>query len=137
VTALLLDTGAMIALATGDRLSREAKDMIEAALGGGETLAVSPYSAWEVGARAARGDFVFSQKPESWFNAFVGRAGMSLAPLPPSVLVAASFLPGSPPADLADRVIVATAREFGMTLLTRDRALLDYAAAGHINAIEC
>ena len=39
-------------------------------------------------------------------------------------------------ADPADRFIVATARHFGISLLTADRAILAYAANGHVDAID-
>jgi PIN domain nuclease of toxin-antitoxin system len=42
-----------------------------------------------------------------------------------------------PPRDPADRIIAATARAFDMTLVTRDRPLLDYADAGHLKALAC
>jgi PIN domain nuclease of toxin-antitoxin system len=62
---------------------------------------------------------------------------VKLAELPPRVLLESSLLPGSPPRDPANRVIAATAREFGFTVMTRDRALLDYAREGYLSAIEC
>jgi PIN domain nuclease of toxin-antitoxin system len=52
-------------------------------------------------------------------------------------LIASSFLPGKPPRDPADRIIAATARDLGATLVTRDRALLDYGSQGHIAVLEC
>ena len=48
-----------------------------------------------------------------------------------------SFLPGKPPRDPSDRIIAATARDLGCTLLTRDRELLNYAEQGHIRVVEC
>jgi PIN domain nuclease of toxin-antitoxin system len=48
-----------------------------------------------------------------------------------------SFLPGSIHNDPADRIIAATAREYGFTVMTRDRALLAYAAEGHLSALAC
>jgi PIN domain nuclease of toxin-antitoxin system len=36
-----------------------------------------------------------------------------------------------------DRVLVATARIEGLTLVTRDRAILEYAAQGHVRALPC
>ena len=35
------------------------------------------------------------------------------------------------------RIIAATAREYGYTVMTRDRALLDYAAQGYLSALAC
>jgi PIN domain nuclease of toxin-antitoxin system len=52
-------------------------------------------------------------------------------------LIASSFLPGRPPRDPADRIIAATARDYGCTLMTRDRALLDYGEQGHIRVLAC
>ncbi len=52
-------------------------------------------------------------------------------------LIAASFLPGKPPRDPADRIIAATARDYGATLITRDRALLDYGKDGHVKVVAC
>lgn len=39
--------------------------------------------------------------------------------------------------DPADRIIAATARAFGQTLITRDGELLPYAKAGYLAAINC
>jgi PIN domain nuclease of toxin-antitoxin system len=47
-----------------------------------------------------------------------------LADMSPDLLIAASFLPGKPPRDPADRIIAATARDLGAALITRDRALI-------------
>ena len=55
----------------------------------------------------------------------------------PDLLIASSYLPGKPPRDPFDRIIVATARELGATLITRDRALLGYAEQGYVRVVEC
>jgi PIN domain nuclease of toxin-antitoxin system len=57
--------------------------------------------------------------------------------LTPKILLDSTALPGSPPADPADRIIAATARVQGFVIVTRDRKLLDYAREGHIRAIAC
>jgi PIN domain nuclease of toxin-antitoxin system len=44
-------------------------------------------------------------------------------------------LPGTFHLDLADRLIVNTARVTGAVLTTRDPQILDYAARGHLTAI--
>ena len=60
-----------------------------------------------------------------------------LAPLTPEILIASTVLPGHPPRDPADRIIAATARALGLTVVTRDGELLPYAAAGHLAAVRC
>ena len=52
-------------------------------------------------------------------------------------MIASSYLPGKLPKDPTDRIMAATARELGATLITRDRALLDYGAQGHVAVLEC
>lgn len=60
--------------------------------------------------------------------------GLRLLDLSPRVLIASTRLPGNLHRDPSDRLIVATAREHGLTLVTEDRALLRYAQQGHMNA---
>ena len=57
--------------------------------------------------------------------------------MPTEVLVASAYLPGNPPKDPADRILVATAREYGYKLITRDLLLLEYGKLGHVQVLEC
>jgi PIN domain nuclease of toxin-antitoxin system len=57
--------------------------------------------------------------------------------LSPDILIASSFLPGEPPRDPADRILLATARGLGATLITRDRLLLKYGENGGVSTIAC
>jgi PIN domain nuclease of toxin-antitoxin system len=109
--------------------------------GEAEALFISPCAAWEIGALVAKGRLNLGMRPEAWFASFAARPQLRLAAVTPAILIAASFLPaaanGAVQGDFADAILAATAREYGYTLVTRDPALLDYAKAGHINAIEC
>jgi PIN domain nuclease of toxin-antitoxin system len=60
-----------------------------------------------------------------------------LAALSPEILIASSFLPGEPPNDPADRILLATARDLGATLVTRDRAILAYGESGQVSTLAC
>ena len=62
--------------------------------------------------------------------------GLRLLDLSIRVLIASTRLPGNLHRDPSDRLLVATAREHGLTLITRDKALLKYASQGHLNARE-
>ncbi len=124
-------------LAEEARIAPTAIAAVEDALERSAVLRVSPISAWEIGNLGRKGRLRTAKRAEVWFDDFMARPGVEIAPMPVSILIGSSFLPGSPPADPADRIIAATAREFGYTIVTRDRALLAYAGAGHINAIEC
>ena len=70
-------------------------------------------------------------------SALQGEAGVELASMGPGILVASSFLPRPAPRDPADRILAATARILNYRLMTRDKGLLEFAAAGHLDAIAC
>jgi PIN domain nuclease of toxin-antitoxin system len=134
---LLLDTCAAIWFAGDLPMADGAVDAMNRAFTAMEPVFVSPISAWEIGILCSRGRMRFPISPQSWFSRLRNTRGMALADLSPEVLIASSFLPGGPPRDPADRIIAATAREYGYKIMTRDRPLLEYAKQGHIQAIAC
>jgi PIN domain nuclease of toxin-antitoxin system len=137
MTGLLLDTCAAIWLAEDEPLSDQAVNAINQAGQSGEIIYISPMTAWEIGLLVSRGRIAMSVTPEIWFSRLLLVSGIALAELSPRLLIASSFLPGSPPRDPADRIIVATAREKSLRLVTRDRAILAYAESGHLDALNC
>jgi PIN domain nuclease of toxin-antitoxin system len=98
---------------------------------------ISPISGWEIGMLTECGRLQLLITPQRWFATLFKELGVRLAELPPDVLIASSYLPGKPPNDPTDRILAATARELGATLITRDRALLRYAEQGHLAVLEC
>jgi PIN domain nuclease of toxin-antitoxin system len=137
VKPLLLDTCTLIFMTERTRLAPAAVETLQAATEGGEITYVSPITAWEVGMLTSRGRLQLLIRPERWFSNLFEVPGVRLAEMWPDVLIASSFLPGKPPKDPTDRIIAATARELGATLITRDRALLDYGAQGYVAVLEC
>jgi PIN domain nuclease of toxin-antitoxin system len=135
--SLLLDTCAAIWLTNADPISDEALDALRQTRDSGESVYVSPITAWEMGLLAARGRVNLLMTPQRWFERLLEAPGLRLSEMTPNVLIASSFLPGKLPGDPADRIIAATAREYGYKLVTRDRPLLEYAKQGHIQAILC
>jgi len=59
-----------------------------------------------------------------------------LWPLTPEIAVSSTRLPWEMHPDPADRILVATARHLGATLVTADQALLDFSANGHFRALD-
>jgi len=74
--------------------------------------------------------------PQRWFQRLLEAPNMQLADMSPDLLVASSFLPDKSPRDPADRILAATARDYGGTLIT-DRSLLEYGEQGHVRVVEC
>ena len=134
---LLLDTCAVIWINGDEPIKPEAAALINDAYAQSVTTFVSPITAWEIGLLASRERLRLLITPERWFGKILELPGASLAELSPEVLIASSFLPGKPPRDPADRIIVATARQLGATLITRDSVLLNYGKQGHVNVLAC
>jgi len=137
VQPLLWDTCAAIWIYEKARLSRPAIEAMSAAQREGVTSYISPITAWEIGMLVSHRRLQLLIRPERWFANLFEAPGVRLAELSPDLLIASSFLPGTPPRDPTDRIIAATARELGATLITRDRALVDYGEQGHVNVVEC
>ncbi|HEX3536669.1 MAG TPA: type II toxin-antitoxin system VapC family toxin [Stellaceae bacterium] len=134
---MLLDTCAAVWLMNGDPLSDICRAAIAAAQVTNIGVFVSPITAWEIGTLATRNRIQLTLAPQAWFDTLLEWPGVRLAPMPPMILIASNFLPGTPPRDPADRIIAATAREFGHTIITRNGELSGYAASGHIELIAC
>jgi PIN domain nuclease of toxin-antitoxin system len=137
VRPLLLDTCAVIWLSEGEKLAGSAIELLKAADDAGQFTYISSISAWEIGQLASRGRVQLLITPQRWFARLFESRGVQLAEMSPDVLIASSFLPGKPPRDPADRIIAATARDLGATLITRDRALLGYGNQGHLSVTGC
>jgi PIN domain nuclease of toxin-antitoxin system len=134
---LLLDTHTAIWLTENQPIASTAVEAIDTAYQTGGVLLVSPITAWEVGLLVSRNRLSLVAKPERWFQRVLAIPGVRLAELSADILIASSFLPGEPPRDPADRILLATAREFGATLVTRDRVLLKYGEDGQVSTIPC
>lgn len=132
----LLDTCAALWLVADELPSRAESALLKAHEAGLETL-ISPITAWEVGNLARKGRFASTLTPQRWFERLMNLRGLALAEQPPEVLIASTELPDFPTSDPADRIIAATAREYGFTVVTRDNALLEYGKQGYLNVLEC
>jgi PIN domain nuclease of toxin-antitoxin system len=133
---ILLDTCAFIWIANREPMAPTAEAQLREAGATKGGVAVSPISAWEIGLLTSRGRITLTLEPRDWFQKGLD-SGVCLAEMAPEVLIGSSFLPPSSLRDPADRVIAATARAYGFRLMTRDRPLLEFGAAGHLEAIAC
>jgi PIN domain nuclease of toxin-antitoxin system len=135
---VLLDTCAIIWMVQEQPMASTALSAIRRAAAVGALL-VSPVSAWEVGflATRRRQPLTFRPTAVAWIERLLARPGIRAVPLTPRVAVSAALLPGTLRGDPADRLLIATARELGVPLVTRDRRILDYAEHGHVEVIAC
>lgn len=134
---LVLDTCVLIFMNEKTPLLPAAVEALQATTESGGVTYISPVSAWEVGMLTSRGRLQLLIRPERWFANLFEVPGVKLADMSPDLLIASSYLPGTPPRDPFDRIVAATARELGATLITRDRSLLAYGEQGHMSVVAC
>jgi PIN domain nuclease of toxin-antitoxin system len=133
---LLLDTCVVLFLVQGKPLRPDASKVMRRMF---ETvgMSVSLATAWELGKLASSRRLPVAVDPLTLFTDFVGRPGIDVCDLTYEILIKSSFLPELRHKDPMDLLLIATARLHDFTLVTRDRAILEYGAAGHIKTLEC
>jgi PIN domain nuclease of toxin-antitoxin system len=135
--ALLLDTHVWIWLVRGeDRIPRDLRELIFVAAGAGSML-LSVMSIWELSLLDAKGRISLNLPCLAWVRTALERSGALMAPFTAEIAVESNQLPDRFHNDPIDCILVATARIEDLTLVTRDRAILDYAARGHVRALAC
>ncbi|MDE0391032.1 MAG: type II toxin-antitoxin system VapC family toxin [Rhodospirillales bacterium] len=132
----LFYTHVMIWAVEGERrLATDATAAITAA-GQADEVGISAITPWEIALLAERGRLRLAREVSAWIKAALALPGIRLIPLEPEITADSVRLPGAFHADPADRLIVATARQWGAPLFTADYAILSYAAGGHVQAID-
>jgi PIN domain nuclease of toxin-antitoxin system len=134
---VLLDTCAAIWLVNGDPMSADSRASITAAQTGKLGVYVSPMTAWEVATLVAKNRLQLAPRRRLGSTRSWDWSACASLRCPPRVLIASTRLPGMPPKDPVDRIIAATGRTFGYSIVTRDGELMLYARAGHIDAVGC
>ena len=133
---LLLDTHTWVWVIEGDERLRNSPAMRVIEESATESaLQVSAISVWEIGMLESKGRLRFAVPCLQWVLNALKAPGIRLAALTPQIAIESSRLPGSFHGDPADRIIAATARSVGATVVTRDQRLLEYAEAGHLRAL--
>jgi PIN domain nuclease of toxin-antitoxin system len=131
---LLLDTHVWIWMVNGtaDRIGRAARAALEDA-STRHGLRVSVLSTWEVAMLEARGRLTLALDCRDWVARALGAPGVVLEALTPDIAVESARLPASHDLrDPVDRMLVATARQQALTLVTADARVLAYAAGGRL-----
>lgn len=129
---IVLDTHAWVWWATEDRrLSRKAEDAIQRATRT-DGVWLSAISIWEVAKKVEKKQLVLDRPLRQWIDQALGLSGLLLAELTPAILIESCELPPPFHGDPADQMIVASARHYGATLVTRDRKLRGYS---HVQTI--
>lgn len=121
---LLLDTCAILwAVSEPDTLSAAARRALRQP---DVRVHVSPISCAEIACLVDRGRLKLDRHWKTWWNHFSSRNGWCAIDITLSIMQEAYSLPDAFHADPADRILVATARDRALALVTADRKLLNY-----------
>lgn len=118
---ILLDTHVLAWTAEDpDRLSRAAASEIRRARRGGG-LGISAITLWELSWQIARGRIRSYGTVDATLRQMI--EGVAVLPVTPEIAALATQFPDDYPQDPADRLIGATARVEGLTLVTKDERI--------------
>jgi PIN domain nuclease of toxin-antitoxin system len=116
-------------------LGEQAKEAIRLAYSEDRAV-VAAITPWEIALLVSKGRLTLERDVLAWIQAALDVPGVRLAPLSAEIAVASTRLPWEMHADPADRILVATARHLGATLVTADKALLELSRNGHLKALD-
>jgi PIN domain nuclease of toxin-antitoxin system len=87
---------------------------------------ISAISVWEVAKKASLDKLTLSIPVRDWLVQATRKPFIEIIPLSVDIALESTILPGVFHKDPADQIIVASARQSNMTLLTSDRLILAY-----------
>jgi PIN domain nuclease of toxin-antitoxin system len=127
---ILLDTHVLYWWISGNQsvLSATAKRLISTALRKGRKgeISISSISAWEIAMLVARHRLVLSMDVSTWLAKVEEISALEFVPVNNEIAVRSTELPEPFHKDPADRIIIATARMLGATLVTADEKILAF-----------
>ena len=123
----LLDTHILIWWLNGSKRLSPAQQEVVAAASAESPLLVSDISLWEVATLHSLGRIQLTIPLRAWLDKAVAPPLVRRLGISPAIAAELATLPDSLQRDPADRILVATARVFGATLLTQDRRIVDAA----------
>ncbi|WP_040255600.1 type II toxin-antitoxin system VapC family toxin [Rickettsia hoogstraalii] len=117
-----------------EELSEQTKHKINLAQESSQ-LFLSSISLWEIAMLNFKKRINVYEPIKDFLNSITNINGLSIKDISPEVAAESVSLMDDFHGDPADRIIVATAKCLGVTLLTRDQKILNWAKLGHIKSI--
>jgi PIN domain nuclease of toxin-antitoxin system len=133
---ILLDTHVWLWVMSGhSRISREFVRTYERDIKLNRVF-VSPMSIWETGMLVQKGRIELETDTLEWVNTALEASGIRLCPITPRIAIQSSRLPGDVHGDPVDRLLIATAFDENLVLITCDQKILEYSSENLINTFD-
>jgi PIN domain nuclease of toxin-antitoxin system len=130
---IVLDTNVVYRIMTGQGvIGARARETLD----GFNVRRCSAMVQWELAMLADKGRLAFDQPLHIWMEKAGAALWFSETPVTGDIARDAGSLPGSIHGDPCDRIMIATARALMCPLITTNGRILDYAKAGHVQAID-
>ena len=133
---LLLDTHVWIWYAIG---SNEINQSLRKEIGNAiknNNVYIAAISLWEISMLESRRCLILEMPCLEWIKNAIDYTHAQILRLSPEIAVESCNLPDAFHDDPADRLIVATARVEALSIVTRDKRILDYSNRKYISAIK-
>ena len=135
-SSIILDTHVLLwVLLEPERISKNLKQKIISAQQS-RRLFISSISLWEVAMLSQKKRLNVYEPIKDFLKAIVALDGILVKEISADVASESVLLLDDFHGDPADRIIVATARVAGATLLTRDQKILSWAKNGHVKCLK-
>ena len=133
---ILLDTCGWVWVADGDaRILKPSikKSILHAAQH--KELFLASISLWEIATKAEKKRLDFSMPVLEWIEKSIQLSRIRVLDMTPSIACDSAHLADGFHGDPADRLIVATARNYNLSLLTGDMKIIEWAKRNHLSCI--
>ena len=122
----LLDTHAWVWWHSAPQLLSARARMLIAKVGLQDSLLLASISLWEFAKLLEKKRIIIACEPDAWFREALDMPRLQVVSLSARIALSSVRLPGAFHDDPADQIIVATAREEGATIITKDQRILEY-----------
>jgi PIN domain nuclease of toxin-antitoxin system len=136
MTSLVLDTHVLLwSLLEPEIISKAVKQKISVAQREGK-LVICSISLWEIAMLNHKKRINVYEPIKNFLKSITNIDGLAVSDLSSEIAAESILLMDDFHGDPADRIIVATTKILGATLLTRDKKILSWAKSGHIKCLK-
>lgn len=136
MTSLVLDTHILLwILLEPEEISKTIKQKITVAQNNNK-LVISTISLWEIAMLNHKKRINIYEPIKNFLESITAIEGLIVKDISPEIAAESTLLTDGFHGDPADRIIVATTKILGATLLTRDQKILSFAKDGYIKCLK-